>query len=268
MIEDVFALLFGVFVTIFIYSFLWKENPLSRAVEHLFVGMAAVYTLAAMYDAALSQAIWGSQRIEGGYYIWIIPILISFMYFFFFTKKYFYLYRYPVSIVVGIMAGMMICGMIQSNFLAQIQATANPATTPLVGAGTWDYVGGSTFIRGVNSLIIIIGLVTALTFFFFTFEHKGVLGVSTKIGRYFLMATFGAAYGSTVMARISLFIGRLRFLYETTQVEATYSVTAWWILPIAIICVVIMALWMRSRPQEKPAESAPAPKPEKPKSKG
>jgi hypothetical protein len=266
MIEDVFALLFGVFATIFIYSFLWKENPLSRAVEHLFVGMAAVYTLASMYDAALSQAIWGSQRIEGGYYIWIIPILISFMYFFFFTKKYFYLYRYPVAIVVGIMAGMMICGMIQSNFLAQIQATADPNTTALVGAGVWEWSGGSTGIVGLNSLIIIIGLITSLTFFFFTFEHKGVLGISTRIGRYFLMATFGAAYGSTVMARISLFIGRLRFMYETTQVEDTYSVSAWWILPIAIICVIIMALWLRSRPEEKPAE--PAPKPEKPKSKG
>ena len=267
MIEDVFALTFGVFVTIFIYSFLWKENPLSRAVEHLFIGLAAVYTLAAMYDAALSQAIWGAERIEGGVYIWVIPILISLMYFFFFTKKYFYLYRYPVSIVVGIMAGMMICGMIQSNFLAQIQATADPNTTPLVGAGTWNYAGGSTFIPGVNSLIIIIGLITSLTFFFFTFEHKGILGASTRIGRYFLMATFGAAYGSTVMARISLFIGRLRFMYETVQVEDTYSVSAWWILPIAIICVVIMALWLRSRPEKAP-ESAPAPKPEKPKSKG
>jgi hypothetical protein len=267
MIYDVFAVFFGVFVTIFIYSFLWKENPLSRAVEHLFVGMAAVYTLAAMYDAAMTQAVWGAQRIEGGNYIWIIPILISFMYFFFFTKKYFYLYRYPVSIVVGIMAGMMICGMIQSNFLAQIQSTA--VDLPLVGAGTWDWSGGSTGIVGLNSLLIIIGLITALTFFFFTFEHKGVLGISTKLGRYFLMATFGAAYGSTVMARTSLFIGRLRFLYETTQVEDTYSVSAWWLLPIAIICVIIVALWMRSRPEKAPEPvPAPAPKPEKPKSKG
>ncbi len=269
MLEDLFALMFGVFVTIFIYSFLWKENPLSRAVEHLFVGMAAVATLAAMYDAALSQAVWGAERIQGGNYIWIIPILISFMYFFFFTKKYFYLYRYPVSIVVGIMAGMMICGMIQSNFLAQIQATADPNTTPLVGAGVWEWSGGNTGIQGLNSLIIIIGLITALTFFFFTWEHKGILGVSTKIGRYVLMATFGAAYGSTVMARISLFIGRLRFLYETSYTdEAGWIVYAWWILPIAIICVIIMALWLRSRPEEKPAEPAPASKPEKPKSKG
>jgi len=265
MLYDLFALFFGVFVTVFIYSFLWKENPLSRAVEHLFVGWAAVYTLATMYDAALSQAIWGAERIEGGNYIWIIPILISFMYFFFFSKKYFYLYRYPVSIVVGIMAGMMICGMIQSNILAQIQSTARDL--PLVGAGVWDYVGGSTFIQGVNSLIFVVASITALTFFFFTWEHKGVLGISTKIGRYVLMATFGAAYGSTVMARISLFIGRLRFLYETTYTdEAGWLVNAWYIIPIAVICVIIMALWMRSRPEEKPAE--PAPKPEKPKSKG
>jgi len=264
MIQDLFALIFGVFVTIFIYSFLWKENPLSRAVEHLFVGLAAVYTFGSMYDAAMTQAVWGAQRIEGGNYLWIVPILISLMYFFFFTKKYFYLYRYPVSIVVGIMAGMMICGMIQSNFLAQIQSTARDL--PLIGAGVWDWSGGSTGIIGLNSLIIIIGTITALTFFFFTWEHKGALGVSTKIGRYFLMATFGAAYGSTVMARISLFIGRLRFLYETSYEEANILVNAWYIIPIAVVCVIIMALWLRSKPEAKPPE--PAPKPEKPKSKG
>ncbi|MDH4292433.1 MAG: hypothetical protein OEV56_07500, partial [Dehalococcoidia bacterium] len=193
MIQDLFALIFGVFATIFIYSFLWKENPLSRAIEHLFVGMAAVYTLAGMYDAAMTQAIWGTQRIEQGNFIWLIPILISLMYFFFFTKKYFYLYRYPVSIVVGIMAGMMICGMIQSNFLAQVQSAA--VNSPLVGEGVWEWTGGSTGMVGLNSLLVIIGTITALTFFFFTWEHKGILGVSTKIGRYVLMATFGASYG-------------------------------------------------------------------------
>lgn len=261
MIQDLFALIFGVFATIFIYSFLWRENPLSRSVEHLFIGFAAVYTLGSMYDAAMTQAVWGTQRIEEGNFVWLIPILISLMYFFFFTKKYFYLYRYPVSIVAGIMAGMMICGMIQSNFLAQIQSTV---TLPLVGAGVWE----GWPMPGLDSIIIIVGVITALTFFFFTWEHKGALGISTKIGRYFLMATFGAAYGSTVMARMSLFIGRLRFLYETTFDESGILVYSWYIIPIAVACVIIMALWVRSRPEAKPPEPAPTPKPEKPKSKG
>jgi hypothetical protein len=236
---DLFAAVFGVFATIFIYSFLWKENPLSRAVEHLFIGLAAVFTLAFMYDAALTQGVWGTARLAEGNIIWLIPILISLMYFFFFSKKYFYLYRYPVSIVAGIMAGMMITGMIQSNFLVQIQSTAQ---LPLVGAGVWE--GWPP--PGLDSIIIIIGVITALSFFFFTWEHKGILGVSTKIGRYFLMATFGAAYGGTVMARMSLFIGRLRFLYETSYSDWFW---AWYLVPIAFLCVVGVALWQRSKPQ-------------------
>jgi hypothetical protein len=255
------AAIFGVFVTIFIYSFLWKENPLSRAVEHLFIGLAAVFTLASMYEAAASVAYWGTNKIVEGNLLWIIPILISLMYFFFFSKKYFYLYRYPLAIVAGIMAGMMICGMVQSNFLAQIQATVK---LPLIGAeAKWDTWPPT----GLNNIIIIIGVITVLTFFFFTWEHKGPLGVSTKIGRYFLMATFGAAYGSTVMARMSLFIGRLRFLYETSYEDWFW---AWYLIPIAVLCIIIVALWERSRPKPplpapvtaKPAPAeAPPPKP-------
>ena len=247
---DLFAAIFGVFVTIFIYSFLWKENPLSRAVEHLFIGLAAVFTLGAMYDAALTQAYWGTDRIVEGNLMWIIPILISLMYFFFFSKKYFFLYRYPVSIVAGIMAGMMICGQIQSNFLVQIQSTV---TLPLVGEGVWE--GWPP--PGLDSIIIIIGIITALSFFFFTWEHKGALGISTKIGRYFLMATFGAAYGGTVMARLSLFIGRLTFLYQTSYEDWFW---AWYLIPIAVICVIIVALWERSKPTPTPPtpETKPA----------
>jgi hypothetical protein len=244
---SLYAAIFGVFATIFIYSFLWKENPLSRAVEHLFIGLAAVYTLAAMYDAAATVAYWGTGRIVEGNLIWIIPILISLMYFFFFSKKYFYLYRYPVSIVAGIMAGMMICGMIQSNFLVQIQSTV---TLPLVGPNDWT--GWPP--PGLDSIVIIVGVITALSFFFFTWEHKGVLGISTKIGRYFLMATFGAAYGSTVMARISLFIGRLTFLY-TTNYDWFW---AWYLVPIAVLCVIIVALWERSRPKPPPSATVTA----------
>jgi hypothetical protein len=233
---DLYAAIFGVFVTIFIYSFLWKENPLSRAVEHLFIGLAAVFTLAFMYDSALAQAVWGTNRLAEQNYIWLIPLLLSLMYFFFFTKKYFFLYRYPVAIVAGIMAGMMICGMIQSNFLVQIQQTAS---LELIGAEVWE--GWPPL--GLNNIIIIIGVITALSFFFFTWEHTGVLGISTKIGRYVLMATFGAAYGGTVMARMSLFIGRLRFLFETSYQDWFW---AWYLVPIAVVLVIIVILWGRT----------------------
>ena len=46
----------------------------------------------------------------------------------------------------------------------------------------------------------------------FSKEHKGVFGGLAKIGVWFLMIAFGASFGYTVMARISLLIGRMYFL--------------------------------------------------------
>jgi len=51
-----------------------------------------------------------------------------------------------------------------------------------------------------------------LIYFFFSAEHKGALGGTAKLGIWFLMVAFGASFGYTVMARISLLIGRMQFL--------------------------------------------------------
>jgi LPXTG-motif cell wall-anchored protein len=64
----------------------------------------------------------------------------------------------------------------------------------------------------INNWLLVIGLLTTLTFFFFSKEHKGALGGTAKVGINFLMVSFGASYGYTVMARISLLIGRVMFL--------------------------------------------------------
>jgi hypothetical protein len=40
------------------------------------------------------------------------------------------------------------------------------------------------------------------------------LGVGAKIGIWFIMISFGAHFGYTVMGRVSLLIGRVYFLYD------------------------------------------------------
>jgi branched-subunit amino acid transport protein len=56
-------------------------------------------------------------------------------------------------------------------------------------------------------------LVSVMTYFFFSFEQKGKVsqGVS-RFGRFILMFAFGAIFGSTIMARLSLLIGRVYYL--------------------------------------------------------
>jgi hypothetical protein len=51
-----------------------------------------------------------------------------------------------------------------------------------------------------------------LIYFFFSSAHRGPLRPAARIGIYFLMISFGASFGYTVMGRVSLLIGRLTFL--------------------------------------------------------
>jgi len=58
-------------------------------------------------------------------------------------------------------------------------------------------------------------LVCVLTYFLFSFEHQSLLvRRAAQTGRWVMMIGFGAIFGSTVMARLSLFIGRLLFLFR------------------------------------------------------
>jgi hypothetical protein len=66
--------------------------------------------------------------------------------------------------------------------------------------------------RGVDLLLIVVGVICVLCYFFFSAEHKGAVGAVARLGTVFLMVSFGASFGYTVMARESLVIGRFQFL--------------------------------------------------------
>jgi hypothetical protein len=64
----------------------------------------------------------------------------------------------------------------------------------------------------IGKIVTFIGVIATLIYFFFSLEHKGVIGAISKVGIYYIMFGFGASFGYTVMARLSLLIGRLQFL--------------------------------------------------------
>jgi len=51
-------------------------------------------------------------------------------------------------------------------------------------------------------------------YFFFSMEHKGAVGKTARAGIFVLMVTFGAAFGLTVMGRITLLSERFDFLFK------------------------------------------------------
>jgi hypothetical protein len=63
-------------------------------------------------------------------------------------------------------------------------------------------------------LVVVVGVISTLIYFYFSKPHTGALGVTAKVGIWFIMISFGAHFGFTVMGRVSLLIGRGQFLIE------------------------------------------------------
>ena len=113
--------------------------------------------------------------------------------------------RWPLAFIVGATAGLYLVTYFASNVMVQIEDTLRPLAGENYSAPLADIVGNT---------VVFIGTFSGLVYFFFSKEHTGVFGKTARVGIFFLMVTFGASFGYTVMSRMSLLIGRLDFLFS------------------------------------------------------
>lgn len=212
---------FGIWVsallTLFILSFAYKDNPFYKFAEHLFVGVSAGYWMILNWWTViwpnllvpLGRSFGGggvSDRTGlfaaelGDYRGWLIlPGILGVLLFTRLFGKIGWMSRWSLAVIIGVYAGIKTTGFAQGDFVEQVRASLIPLWT-------------GSFWPSVDAVIFIVGLITSLLFFFFSREHKGALGMASRLGIFFLMVGFGAGYGFTVMSRISLLIGRFQFL--------------------------------------------------------
>ena len=192
-------------LTLALYSFLYKDNPFFKMAENLFVGVAAAYVFGQYWYPTIYGEIWvrliGLSQGEGDSGdIWLLaPTLLGLLMLTRFSRRFSWLSRLSFAFFVGLGAGLTIPRTISSFILAQIEATLQPLS--------WS-------LAGLDLLIILVGVVSVLVYFFFSLEHNGAVGKVSRLGIAFLMISFGASFGYTIMARLSLLIGRISFLMD------------------------------------------------------
>jgi len=185
------------FFTIAIFSFLYKDNPLYKIAESIVVGVAAGYFTVLLFWTSLKPKFW-DQIFTYGKWWYVIPGILGLMMYFRFNKNLAWISRYPLCLYIGIGSGIAIPLALQTFVLRQVQATMLPV----------DFVSTT----GINNFLIVIMVIAGLIYFFFSMEHKGVIGKTASFGIWVIMTGFGASFGYTVMARVSLLIGRIQFL--------------------------------------------------------
>ena len=219
-----------VLMTLSIFSYLYGDNFFYKSAEHIFVGVSAGYIFAITFWDQIYPNLLGRlfpSFIDAGYDFdisYIIPLILGIFMILRLVPSLSWLARISIAYIVGMAAGLKFYVFINSNILFQIKSSAIDFSL--------------SYFEIFNQLIILIGVICGLIYFFFSKEHKGTIGKISKLGIYFLMIKFGASFGFAVMGRISLLIGRFDELIEYSSVDYNYATPI-----IFIIMVITLGFW-------------------------
>lgn len=208
-----YATLCGVWVsaalTLCIFSFLYRDNPFYKFAEYLFVGCSAGYWMSIQYREVIVPNLFGRlghawseatvhHRFDSDW-SFVIPAGLGLLMVMRLFPKVAWVSRWPLAFLVGLNAGFTIVYYTEARILKQITATILPFVVP------------GDLAQSVQNTIIVVGVLSALVYFYFSVEHRGVVGGISRVGIHVLMIALGASFGYTVMARVSLLIGRMMF---------------------------------------------------------
>ncbi len=215
-------------LTLAILSFLYNDNKLYRAAEHLYIGVANGYSIVlTWYNVVVPYMVdplSGAFKIvrEHGFikaffqsgelnvlnpfhdynFFIILPMMVGALYITRFIPKLSWLVRIPIGISMGYYTAISIPASFKASIVRQLEASI---LTRADFASWWVLLYG---------LFIFLTTIATLIYFFFSAEHKGILKPISNVGILTVMVGFGASFGFTVMARISLAIGRFIFLFR------------------------------------------------------
>ena len=134
--------LIAVFLTLCIFSFLYKDNPFYKFAEHLLVGISVGYVLVIALNTTLMPKLI-NPVFKQGEFVYIIPGILGLFMLLRFIPRYAWLSRISIALIIGAGAGVAIPATIQARLFSQMQASM-------------------TDFASIDGIIIFLGIATTL----------------------------------------------------------------------------------------------------------
>ncbi len=210
------------FMTLAVFSFLYRDNLIYKLSESVFIGVSAAYWMVVSFWTVLvpnlmgkllpqltqSWAMPGLSPVHDEHWaINLVPLVLGVMLLWRLAPQGTWISRWPLAFIIGTTAGLKLVSFLQADFMSQIKASIKPLLVV-------DANRSIVWLDSLSNTILLVSMLSALTYFFFSWEHKGVFGKVSRVGVLVLMITFGAAFANTVMARIALLGIRFEFLFD------------------------------------------------------
>jgi hypothetical protein len=199
---DISVVAVGAFLAMCMFSTLYgKSSPLYALAEESYIGFATGLTI--VWNVLY---IWqtGVVNMMKGDWALVLALILGVMMLFRIHPKYAYVARLPIALAVGAQLGLSLRTIIFTGFIQQISSVIVPLFSGSAQTLLYNWT-------------IAICVIFMLTFFFYTVEMEGVLGMSARFGEYLLYMAFGASFAMTFMGRLSMFVGFMQ----------SYTIPAW-----------------------------------------
>lgn len=198
-------------LTLLIFSYLLGDNPLYRLALHIFVGTSVAYALVVALRSVIWPALSPPDPSASDARLSLVGVLLSVL---LLTRRIPGLSRLrlseiPVAILLGVGVGVALGGAILGTLVPQLDAATNPAVPDIL--------------KPLGQVVAVVGTVTGLTVFTFTARRPArhivnrLLNGSARIGRWFVLIGFGAAYGGVLIASLAFFADRVQYLIEVLE---------------------------------------------------
>jgi len=177
--------------TIAILSYLWKLNYVYKIAETFSVGALLAHTFVNTWTGSIEGICL--KPLMSGTVVRIVPLIFGLLIFTRLSRQYAWISRYPTALLAGVGMGVMFGATFDAQVLTQIAMTAS------------SFVEKDAF----SAVVILVGVFVTLTYFIYTQEHTGALGISARLGRIFAMFSFGMNYAAELIWYLTLVVGIL-----------------------------------------------------------
>ena len=195
-------------LTLAVLSFLYRDNPVFRFAESLFAGVSLGYYVGLTIDQTLRPNLFQPLATDfaANSDLMIAGVLGALLYMRY-VPRIGWVARYGLAVYVAYYIGVEFTRKVHGEVLPQTGRTIQPLNQ-------WSFESLGAFFNSPSflALMAIVGTYSVLIYFFFSREQGPVTRRISRMGIWFLMISFGAAFGFTVMGRVALLIGRINFL--------------------------------------------------------
>lgn len=214
------GLLVAFVLTLLVFSYLLGDNPLFRLAQALFVGVGMGYGIIIVFHYVLMRRL---SFLSANWLLTVPPLLLGLLLWAKLWPSWSKVGNVSVAFILGAGAALAIGGALFGTLVPQVRAT-------VLSLDPADYPSTPDSNPALDAGIIVLGTLCALLSFHFRAPAPGqragpgaaLIHFAGRLGRYFIMISFGALFANIVMSRTSLLLGRIDFLLDAADTLLTW----------------------------------------------